>query len=201
MTTPPIRRGRLWTPTVLLFAVFALLGYQSWANNAAVRMPPAVIAAVNIERVFEGLNQKIQADADLQNAMNVFQAEIDERRNKMTQLSEEILDYPPGSDMYNEAVAVLTRASANLQAYSEYSRTQLEKDQNLMLHQLYVDIRAAAKSLALESGYDMVLVDDSAVELPSITDANISQQISARRMLFTNPTIDITDELITRMNQ
>ena len=52
------------------------------------------------------------------------------------------------------------------------------------------------------NGYDIVLVDDTVAELPEdTTEAETMRQISARRMLYANPQVDISDELIVRMNQ
>ena len=55
--------------------------------------------------------------------------------------------------------------------------------------------------MAVESGYDIVFVDDSVVEMVTGTEVEVRRQISARRMLYANPEIDLTEELVTRMNE
>ena len=64
-----------------------------------------------------------------------------------------------------------------------------------------------AKAQARAEGYDeIVLVDDSASEIRTENNAQVSlqaqvlQQISTRRVLFAKNTIDITDQVIVRMN-
>jgi hypothetical protein len=54
--------------------------------------------------------------------------------------------------------------------------------------------------MATSNGYDLVLVNDSLAEIPPGTEEELNRQISARRILFANPRIDLTDELIAYMN-
>ncbi len=54
--------------------------------------------------------------------------------------------------------------------------------------------------LAEQEGYALVVVDDSIVDFQSGTEADMMRQISARRMLYASPRVDITDALIMQMN-
>ena len=67
------------------------------------------------------------------------------------------------------------------------------------LHGLYVKIRNAVRDISGSGGYDIVFVDDTVVRLPTdVSEAEMWRQISARRMLHTNPRIDITDQLFRK---
>ena len=66
----------------------------------------------------------------------------------------------------------------------------------------FEEIKEAVAHLANREGYDVVFVDDSASELPvAATEAEMRRQIGARRMLYTSPRVDITDQLVNFMNQ
>ena len=62
------------------------------------------------------------------------------------------------------------------------------------------------RRIAEAEGVEIVLVDDSASEIRTENNAQVSlqaqvlQQISTRRVLFAKNTIDITDQVIVRMN-
>ena len=55
-------------------------------------------------------------------------------------------------------------------------------------------------------GYDFVLMDDTSAELAVNPESKVAreiqvkQQMTARRSLYVNPAMDITDQLIQRMN-
>ncbi|HVP74364.1 MAG TPA: hypothetical protein VMS30_11540, partial [Phycisphaerales bacterium] len=61
-------------------------------------------------------------------------------------------------------------------------------------------IRKAAEAVAMERGYKVVFVDDSIAPIPAGTSEEMTRQISARRMVYTSSDVDITDEMIKRMN-
>jgi hypothetical protein len=55
--------------------------------------------------------------------------------------------------------------------------------------------------MAEQNQYDIVFVDDSIAALPeNTTESEMMRQISARRMLYSSPRIDITDFMIAQMN-
>ena len=60
--------------------------------------------------------------------------------------------------------------------------------------------------MAESEGYDLVIVDDSKAPFTENPDARVSreghilQQIAVRRIMYANPMIDITQDLIVRMN-
>ena len=70
----------------------------------------------------------------------------------------------------------------------------------------YRKIKAETANLATAQGYDIVMLDDSAGELQIDRESRldrrtqIEQQILRRQLLYANPAIDITDDLIQRMN-
>ena len=49
-------------------------------------------------------------------------------------------------------------------------------------------------------GIDIVLLNDSIPEIDLSDSARTLQQISARRILYANPVLDITEALLARMN-
>ena len=54
----------------------------------------------------------------------------------------------------------------------------------------------------MEQSYDFVIVDDSVVRLPTdVSEAETMRQISARRLLYTDPRVDITRDVIEWMNR
>ena len=97
-------------------------------------------------------------------------------------------------------------ATLKYQAWARFSTDKIDIEKALVLHDIYRSIKTAVSQMASSSGYDVVLVDDSQGELTTSTEARvpresqIRQQIAGRRMLYGNPMIDITDDLIARMN-
>jgi Skp family chaperone for outer membrane proteins len=188
--------------TVTLFAliVVGLLAYQSTATRP-VPARPTTIATVNLENVFNGLNARAEADAGLERLAEELKQQADELAREIDALKEDLELYPKNSDNYQTTLESFTLKSLEYQAFVEFSRRKIEVEKALTLKRIYRSIKTAARTLSEENGWDVVFVDDSVAEMQAGTEAEANRQISARRMLYTNPEIDITQALIDYMNQ
>ena len=92
------------------------------------------------------------------------------------------------------------------QAWRMFATEQVDIEASLRLRDLDRSIKSAVTQLAEINGYDIVLVDDSGRELSidaqskASREIQVKAQMNARRLLYTNPEVDVTDELIERMN-
>ncbi len=86
------------------------------------------------------------------------------------------------------------------------AKREHELEKAVRLQDLYKKIVDAINTLALSEGYDLVIVDDSGEALPFNRNARVvpqdqvRQQLTRRKVLFVSPTLDITEDLIMRMN-
>ncbi len=190
-----------WTPAAaLLLLVAALLGYQTIAAQRTA-VTPSVIATINLERVFQNLDEKGAADIKLQQIADDLEAEGRDMKQKID-LNEQDLDlFAPGTPKYQASLEAWTLATLRYQSFIEFGRRKIDVQKALTLKNIYQSIKTATAALAEENGYDMVFVDDSIAEMQPGGEAEMTRQISARRMLYTSPRIDVTDELVTRMNK
>jgi Skp family chaperone for outer membrane proteins len=195
-----------WPAAALLLAVVVIAGAQWQADGvaapSAAAIEPAVVVTINIETVFQGLAERGAADAQLQELADRLDAGADERREAIQLLSDDLENVlPPGSEAYKNAQRDLTRQTYELNAYIEYALARLEREKADVLRGIYARIKQSAQALAQANGYDIVFVDDSVSGLPdAATEREMSRQISARRMLYVNTRLDVTQELIGRMN-
>jgi Skp family chaperone for outer membrane proteins len=193
-------RTPLSTPVALVFV--AMIGFMSYQTRAMRRLTlnPAVLATVNLEQAFEGLQEKDQADAELTAMAEELKIQGDELADAIDVLQEEMDAYAVGSEQHQKTMGRWQLMTLEYQAFVEFSRRKIDIRRALTLKRLYQSIKQATQIMAEENGYDIVFVDDSIAEIPNGNETEVRRQISARRMLYTSPQIDITDELIARMN-
>jgi Skp family chaperone for outer membrane proteins len=190
-----------WLAAALLVVMASLVVVQARAFNTMQQLPPAVIATVNLEEVFSGLSEYVDANDRLQALGDNLDAERERRRDQITMLEEERELYAPGSEKQQETDETIALRSYQLQAYIEWAGRKLEIEKARVLRELYENIKVAISEMADENGYDVVFVDDTVVEIQRTgTEQETMRQISARRMLYTNNAIDITQAVIDRMN-
>lgn len=183
---------------VLLVAVL-VLGYQATASRFAPKRP-AVVATVDLEALFEGLAERAAEDARLQGLASRIEQESNNKRQALTNKGTELSAMDPTSPRALEMQDELALGAIEYQAWVEYQRRYIEREKGLVMAKLYRSIKRSVEDMSKAEGLDIVFLNDSLKDIQGGDENMVVQQISARRMLFANPAIDITKDLMDRMN-
>jgi len=189
-------------PLVFLAAAALLVVvYQAGAMRQVnqAQAQPVRAAVVDLEKVFEQLHERAAEDANLKVRGELLEAEDKERLNKITAMGNDLEALVAGTPKYAEAEEKYIYASMEYRVWKEFELARLEREKGLIFEKLYRRVKDAVKEMA-QDRYDIVLMNDSIKELMRGTDQQVGMQISARRILYAHPTLDITADLITRMN-
>lgn len=183
--------------TVLLSAVLCA-GLAAFAALSPDR--PAVVATVDLERVFNSVDLQSRTEVRLQTMSEELGARRDELRLEIEDLQAELESFQPGSDAQIEVASRIEEAIAEFRAWEGFAAIKLEAEQSKAMRDIYLSIREAAAALARERGWDYVLVDDTVPTIQPGGAEQMQQQIGSRRFLYANGAFDVTDELIARLN-
>ena len=187
---------------VILLAVVA--GYEVFAGRAAAP-GPAVVAVVRIGPLFDGLKQRAEAAAGVDQLLGEIETEVQARKESIEALREEHSNTVDAADRETLADEIALETLKN-DFWLQTAKREHELDKAVRLQDLYKKVFDAIQTLALTEGYDLVIVDDSAAELTFerssrvLPQAQVLQQLAMRKLLFVNPSLDITEDLIMRMN-
>ena len=159
------------------------------------------VAVVNVPVVSE----KYQKTADLEAHFEQIRRKLNERRNALKDkidrtgrsLQEEL---KPGTDAYRERRKQLALLEAELQWFIESEGRQADQGLAELLKEIYADILTAVREVARESGIDVVLAADKLPESPPNSAVHVRQQILLQKVLYWNPGLDITDQVVTWLN-
>lgn len=200
-------RRTLNLPTVLLvLGCFTLIAYQAVAYRQAGGAPTSVVT-VNVVRVLEGLDERAMAEADFVSMAETILATDETKQQELEGLRERLLELPESDvdgrrSMRNE----LELGLLEFQGWRQFKTEQVDIEKSLLLRNIYQHIQKAINDLCQAEGYDIVIVDDSGDQLlinPQVQasrEMQIKQQLSSRRLIYVNPSVDITNDVIARMN-
>jgi len=191
----------LWLVGGVLLATLTISPLALVARPVLAMLSPAVIATVDLEQVFNSMSAKSDADKSLEALAAQLQSEQDALRGEIDRLREELGGLAPGTSAYQKKFETWQLKTLEYQAKVEHNKLQLDKKKGIALRNLYIKIKTEVRAMAQEKGIDIVMLDDSIVELEVGSEADVSRQISARRSLYCNPELDVTLELIDRMNR
>jgi Skp family chaperone for outer membrane proteins len=186
------------------FRVLSILAITLVAGMVAARtlVPnrPAVIAVVNLERVFNMSYLWANKVAELETVKQSLDAELTARQDEVKQLSQELDSFKQGSAAAVKLQPKVNEAISDFTAFRQFASLKMEAARSKALRETYEQIQAATAKFATANGIDMVVVDDSIPKMARGNAASTVQQISARRVLFATKQFDISTDLLSTLN-
>ncbi len=163
-------------------------------------LDPPVIATVNLERVFNDIQSRNQAEGILQAVIKVFETRQHELRAAAERHSEDLDMLVPGTEKYLTVQKQHMRSVLDYSAMGEFIQYKLDATRATARRKLFDEIIDAASKYAEANGIDFLVTNDSKLSIQEGTDIQIVQQLALRRMIYANDAYDITDELIDWIN-
>lgn len=195
-----IRRRNLFLAIPAAVAVAVIAGATSIAMNVPSR--PPIVATVDLEQLFNGLDNQEAETARMEKIAKEFETKIEDLRAEVEDLQAELENFEEGGDAWIATSRQVQNAISEYRAYEQYARIKVEAERAKSMRNLYARIKTAVKDFSSEQTppIDMVIIDDSIPNFEPADMAGTQRQISARRVLYANSTFDITEALLARMN-
>ncbi len=195
------RLGALMPAMIVLAAAVA---WHAGAGTAA-RPPatPTAVATIDIVAVFEKLNERTVLEAQLEERRKAREAQLDEVRRRIRELQSNIENiHAPGSNDSKEAIREFMEQRAVAEARANALSQIMSIDRGSIRRQLFEKIQTTIAKIAERDGIDVVFLDDSGFDLPELnaSDADVSRAIVTKGILYSHRAVDITDRVITMMN-
>jgi Skp family chaperone for outer membrane proteins len=130
-----------------------------------------------------------------------FKQEREALRQVAEQAKMDLEMLAPGTDKYEKAEDAWTQAVLDYRAAVEFSKAKLDAKRAEARKVIYDAIVVEAAKFAAANGVDYILADDSGIDLMEGTDLQVVQQMSLRRLVYANPSYDVTEDLIAWINQ
>ena len=163
------------------------------------------VAVVRPTEVLQGLVERAEAEAALRATFEDLKAEADARTSEIRALQEQLVPVTDATARQALIEDIETRSIKAI-AFDQFAARQFDIELALLQQDLYQRIVAAVGELAQANGIDIVVVNDNAqpiqvnpeLRIPRAT--QVEEQISQRRVMYSADKVDITEELILRMN-
>lgn len=200
-----LKASRINTFLPLMLVLAAAIAWHAGANTAAQRPPaqPTAVATIDIVEIFERLNERTHLEAQLEERRKTREAQLAEVRSRLDNIRNNIETvHPRGSDASKEAIREFMEQKAVFDARGEALGQIMSIDQGNIRRQLFEKVVAAVQKIADRDSIDIVILDDSAFPLPDNNSSNIEvfRAIVSKSVIYAHPTVDLTDRVITLMN-
>ncbi len=198
------RSSRLF---VLGFVCVASLAWCTSQVISAAAAPAAAapanvrVAVLDLDAVRQGLAEATALTERLQKQKDEYQAKVDAMLKDAQNELDKAEALPP--DQKKAQQAKVQELVYRAQFEKEWSQNLLNRQEASSIIGLYERIDTAVDVVAKREGYHLVLTADDKLALKNSDKDSIktvSAYVSMRRMLYADPAIDITQQVIDYMN-
>jgi Skp family chaperone for outer membrane proteins len=187
----------LCTVTIIVIGVMA---WQTHALRKLASVTPAALVSIDISRVLFSLEERAWEEAKAQSLINKIEEDKEARRRHIDDYAEEFELYQPGSVKWNELEQEQQLELFEYESLNDYGILMKAREESRGMRHVFNSIKEAIDTLSSQNGWDYVFVNETVVQLPEGDTIDMSAAIGARRMLYANPEMDVTDTLIEYMN-
>lgn len=192
-----------WFLAGVVFAGIAgvLTARSAGSANSTWTAAPASVALVDLERVlaeYEWVREQEQTvQRDLERRATRLEELARQIENRRDDLAESNL--PPGPRRGKQAD--LAELEAQYEATLQVAETVRQLANGEILAEGYMDTLTAIEQIAERDGYDLVLLDDRKIVLPTgAPQSRIESAILNRSILFARDSIDVSTVVIDLLN-
>lgn len=186
----------------LLIAVAALTAagfYGSAIGQTAAPASPTRVAVCDIEEIYGNYSRATDLVAKLNQNREALRAENEERGRAISAIQMELEGLKEGSQEYQDRYNEVQRLTIERQAWLQFKEAVTLREHSRLTSQMYDEINQAVETIAKEAGYQIVLFKQRP-ELRGGETRDVLEQIRSRKVLYSDPSVDITQAVLTRLN-
>jgi Skp family chaperone for outer membrane proteins len=191
------------TSRIYLLAIIALVGVAAFlTNSVAQQAAPArgQIAFCDLVEVFNNYQRAKDLTTELNDRRNTIKAEAEKRTKAVDTLKMELENYKRGSQQYDQTFNEVARQSIELDAFLRYQEQLALRDHRSLTEEMYKEIIGAVGKVAAQQGVSVVMQREQEQLNTEDTKAML-QQIYNRKVLYFSEALDITEAVLTSLNQ
>lgn len=159
------------------------------------------VAVLNVPAVSERYLRTSDLEARFDQQRAKFNQQRDALREKIERATRSLQEeFKPGTTEFEERRKQLAVLEAELQWFVETEGQKTEEGLASSLRSIYGDIEAVVREVAEERGIDVVLASDQLPDDPPGSTRQARQQIVLQKVVYWNPRVDLTDEVVARLN-
>lgn len=166
--------------------------------------PNSKIAVVDLVRVFNEFKQTKALNNKMLEYRKRLSEEKDQKQQKVNELREKLEAFAPDSADYYKRREELTRQRIDLEVWQGVKLDELGEHHLRWIKRTYQMVTDEVAAVAKGHGVDVVLTREE-LDTPNTTDTSkimqaTLQQILNRKVVYSNPTLDVTEEVLKRLD-
>ena len=162
----------------------------------------ARVAVVSIGEVSEKYQRTTELESFFDGQRSQFQKTRDEQKQKIERMTKSLQEeLKSGTPEFRERAKQITMMEAELKWFVESEGQRLEEGLKSSLRSIYKDMLVVVREVADAKKLDLVVASDRMPESLPESPNQLRQQILLQKVVYWTPRVDITAEVIQRLNE
>jgi len=157
------------------------------------------IAVCNVVEVLNNCQKAKDLTADLNKERGRIEAEVKTRTEAIDAMGKELKLLEVGSAQYEQRLSESQRQAINRDAWLKYEQSKMVRMHQKFTREMYTDVQNAVKEVAKSRGCKIVLYQQRG-SLRAQSTADMRMEISQRKVIYSDDSVDITSSVLLRMN-
>ena len=175
------------------------VGYEFSRAEAAADEASLKVGVVNVRRIFRDCKRNITYRADVFAEQSRVREELGKLAKEIEAAEAGLKALKAGSEDHLAQIKVVLEKRANLNALQEYNKQQRTLKDKRWTEGLYEEILQVTGELAGEKGLRLVF-DKDEPEFPAASNEELMLTLSTNKLLYSGGCLDITDEVLARLD-
>jgi len=177
-----------------------LLSFLTSATGApAQRREGTAVAVCDVVAVFNNYDRLSDLNHDLDTRLKKIAKEIEARASVIRDKEEMLKGIAEGSREYEKQLQEVQRLKIELQAWGQYQETLVARDRHRLTTDMYDQILDTVDVVSKEQGFKIVLFRETR-DTSTKSFQELLAQMSNRKILYSDPSIDLTERVLARLN-
>lgn len=172
---------------------------HSQAQSTTMPAPEARVAVCDMQEIFSEYNRAKDLLARLNDRRQAFSAEDEQRGKAIEALQVELAGLKAGSEEYEARRTEAERQQIDRTVAMQMAESALRREHRRLTMDMYAEVTRVVAEVAQERGFTLVLYRDG--ELVDTEETlELLAQIRSRKLLYNDPSLDITADVLARLN-
>jgi len=181
---------------IILIAAITL----ATAASVNARADDINTAVIDVARVFEEYQLTRDLEAKFDEKRRALAEEAERRHTNIEQMRRGLAAFDPASKDFARREKDLIQEEISFEVWSTYEEKKLKAAHKAWLLHIYDKTRAVISNIAKERKIDLVLTYDKLAE-DAPDSVALRQQILLQKVIYHSDRVDITDEVLDRLNK
>lgn len=178
----------------------AVVMSNSWAQPAGAKKAPATSVAVcDVVEIFNDYHRAKDLTGKLSQRRKSIEDEDKKRQAAIEAINLEIEGLKEGSGEYEKRFNEMQRRTIDRQAWLQYEEALAVREHHRLTQEMYEQIRKMIATIATSRGFQIVLFRDPE-DLTSQNTSELLRLINMRKVLYSDSSVDITEETLRSLN-